>query len=135
MQFENQKQINMIKAKVISIVSLILVLGLAAWFYFSFYFVHKEGAEYGNLTYCDYKGIVFKTYEGRIITSGIKSVGEGQVQSNELLFSVEDPVLGDSLMNHLTGKNVRLHYKVYFHPLIWRGESRYVVDKIVAVDK
>ena len=78
--------------KIITIVSSIAVLLLAIFIYFHFFFVYSTGVNAGNLNYFQEEGIVFKTYEGKIIQSGFKSVGKSTegLHSNELKFSVTD---------------------------------------------
>ena len=121
------------KGKVIFWVVLALLLGLAAFFYFRFYFVFGEGVKAGELNQVVYKGYVWKTYEGRLIQSGFKGAkGGGSIQSNEFNFSVEDRAVADSLMR-CSGKSVEVHYKEYLGALPWRGVQKYIVDSILAV--
>ena len=120
------------KAKIISIVTIALVLILSGYLYFQFYFVFGEGVKSGELNYLVKKGFAFKTYEGKLIQSGFKAQTPGTIQSYEFKFSVEDPAIADSLMR-CSGKNVELHYKEYLEPLPWRGVSEFVVDKILSV--
>lgn len=133
---KNQKFLVMkTKTKVISITSVVLLLALAGFFYFRFYFpLADDGVKAGQLNYFVHKGIIFKTYEGKIIQSGLKSKTAGTLESNEFKFSVEDEAVADSLM-HCSGKWVELHYKEYFAPLPWRGVSNYIVDGIVRVSE
>ena len=120
------------KAKIISIVTISLVLILSGYLYFQFYFVFGEGVKSGELNYLVKKGFVFKTYEGKLIQSGFKAQTPGAIQSYEFKFSVEDKAIADSLMR-CSGKNVELHYKEYLKPLPWRGVSEFVVDSILSV--
>lgn len=121
------------KGKVITIITLLLLIGLGCWFFFKFYFVFGEGVKAGELNYLTYKGYVFKTYEGRLIQSGYNSKNStATVQSNEFKFSVENKQVADSLMR-CTGKMVELHYKEYLGALPWRGVSEFVVDSIISV--
>ena len=124
------------KAKIISIVSLIIILTLAGVFYFRYYFVFGEGVKAGELNYMVHKGYVFKTYEGKLIQAGFKGQSANGVttgiQSYEFQFSVTDETIADSLMR-CSGKQVELHYKEYLNPIVWRGVSEFVVDSIIAV--
>ena len=121
------------RTKVISIISAILVVALAGFIFFRFYFVFGEGVKAGELNQVMYKGYVFKTYEGRLIQSGFKGAKTGgSIQSNEFNFSVTDKSIADSLMR-CSGKTVEVHYKEYLGILPWRGMQKYVVDQIVAV--
>ena len=109
----------------------VLVAGLALFFYFRFYFVFGEGVKSGELNYVVYKGVLFKTYEGKLIQSGIRSRTAGTIQSYEFEFSVDDEALARELML-LGGRTVELHYKEYFGALPWRGFTKFVVDSIVS---
>jgi len=122
--------------KVITTISILLVilLGLGGWGFFKFGFVRAEGTDTGELNYFCKEGIVFKTYEGKIVQTGLKkSTVNGGVQSNEFKFSVENEQIADSLM-HSTGKTVTVHYQKYNATLPWRGNSVFVVDSIWSVE-
>ena len=124
------------KGKIIAWVVAILIVGLAVFGYFKFFFVFGEGVKAGELNQIVYKGWVWKTYEGRLIQTGFKSNQKtgGHLQSNEFNFSVVNKSIADSLMM-CSGKNVELHYKEYNGMLPWRGMQRYIVDKIVSVSQ
>ena len=112
------------------ILLLLLLVGGAAFFYFRYYFVFGEGVKSGELNYVVYKGVLFKTYEGKLIQSGSRSKAAGSIQSYEFDFSVENKELAEKLMMQ-GGKVVELHYKEYFGTLPWRGFTRFIVDSIV----
>lgn len=119
--------------KFLVILSTVVVLALAAFVYFKFYFVFGEGVKAGELNFVVYKGYMFKTYEGKIIQAGYNAKNKGAVvQSYEFEFSVTDPKVADSLMR-CGGRQVELHYKEYLGSLPWRGMQVYVVDSIVSV--
>ena len=123
------------KGKIIGFISGIIVLALAAFIFFKFYFVFGEGVKAGELNFVVYKGYVFKTYEGRAIQAGFgkgKGTNPGVIQSYEFDFSITDEAIADSLMR-CGGKTVELHYKEYLGTLPWRGKQRYIVDRIVSV--
>jgi hypothetical protein len=123
------------KGKIIGFISGIIVLALAAFIFFKFYFVFGEGVKAGELNFLVYKGYVFKTYEGRAIQAGFgkgKGTNPGVIQSYEFDFSITDEAIADSLMR-CGGKTVELHYKEYLGTLPWRGKQKYIVDRIVSV--
>ena len=75
--------------KVISWVSGIAVLALAAFIFFKFCFVYSEGVNEGDINYFQKEGFIFKTYEGKMIQTGLKNTKvQGSIQSNEVKFSV-----------------------------------------------
>ena len=104
----------------------------AATAYFRFFFVFGEGVKSGELNYVVYKGVLFKTYEGKLIQTGIRSKAAGSIQSYEFEFSVENEALARELMLQ-GGKTLELHYKEYFGALPWRGFTKFVVDSIITV--
>ncbi len=108
---------------------LIILVGTGVFFW-RYYYVFGEGVKAGELNFMVRKGILFKTYEGRLIQTGYKSVVPGSVQSNEFDFSVEDAAIAETLMLS-GGKLVELHYREYFGAIPWRGNSRYIVDSII----
>lgn len=117
----------------IAILIALLLIGGGLFFYFRFYFVFGEGVKSGELNYVVYKGVLFKTYEGKLIQAGIRSQGAGTIQSNDFEFSVENERIARELMLK-GGKIVELHYKEYFGRLPWRGFTNFVVDSIIHVE-
>ena len=121
------------KTKIITWITTILILVLAGFVYFKFYFVLGEGVKAGELNQVVYKGWVWKTYEGRLIQAGFKGAKTGgNIQSNEFNFSVVDEAVADSLMR-CGGKMVELKYKEYNGMLPWRGMQKYIVTDILSV--
>ena len=114
------------------ILLLLLLVGGAAFFYFRYYFVFGEGVKSGELNYVVHKGVLFKTYEGKLIQSGIRAKSAGAIQSYEFEFSVENEEVARELMLN-SGNTVQLHYTEYFGALPWRGFTKYIVDSIVTV--
>jgi len=119
------------KGRVLTIIVLVLIMVLGGVFYYRYYFVFGEGVKAGTMNYFVKKGYMFKTYEGRLIQSGIRSqVQGGNISSNEFMFSVTDPKVADRL-NRSAGAMLELHYKEYLHALPWRGVSEFVVDSVL----
>lgn len=114
----------------VCIFALIVGLGLGIFGYIRFYYPFGEGVKSGELNYVVHKGIIFKTYEGKLIQSGIRSQKAGAIQSYEFEFSVENEEVARKLMLS-SGSTVQLHYKEYFGALPWRGFTKYIVDSIV----
>jgi hypothetical protein len=108
---------------------MIAVIGIV---YYKYYFVFGEGVKAGELNYIVKKGYVFKTYEGKLIQTGVKSRQTGTLQSNEFEFSVADEAVANKMMAN-SGKIFELHYKEYKGTLPWRGFSKYVVDSVVTM--
>jgi hypothetical protein len=109
----------------------ILLIAVVA-FYWRFYWVFGEGVKAGELNYVVKKGYVFKTYEGKMIQTGLRSKTAGSIQSYEFEFSVADDNIANQLMTN-SGKLVELHYKEFLGAIPWRGYSNFVVDSILTI--
>lgn len=101
---------------------------IAWWYYIPF---GEDGVKSGYLNTIVYKGNIFKTYEGKLIQDGLKSAGSS-MQSNEFEFSIENKAIFDTLRLN-SGKRVELQYKEYRGMLPWRGNTRYLVDKVISI--
>ena len=120
--------------KVISWVSVLAVLVLAGFIFFKFCFVYSEGVNEGDINYFQKEGFIFKTYEGKMIQTGLKSTkGSGSIQSNEFKFSVVEPRVAERI-NEGSNVGVKLHWKRYLGTLPWRGNSQYVVSEVLSVE-
>lgn len=120
------------KSKIIATISILLLLALAIFLWFRFLFVYSEGVNAGDINYFQEEGIVFKTYEGKMIQSGFKSSGgTSRLQSNEFKFSVTDPKVAERLMR-CSGKHVEVRWKRHLGTLPWRGNSQYIVTEILS---
>ncbi len=116
--------------KFMGIIVFIIVLVLGIFIFWRYFYVFGEGVKSGELNYLVKKGYIFKTYEGKLIQSGLRSRQPGSVQSYEFEFSVQHETLAQKLMAN-SGKEFDLHYKEYMGRLPWRGHTVYVVDSIL----
>jgi len=121
------------RAKVITWSSIVAVVVLALFLFFKFWFVYSEGVNDGDINYFQKEGFIFKTYEGKMIQTGLKSkpANGGTIQSNEFKFSVDDERIAQQLME-VPSNGVKLHWHRYLGTLPWRGNSEFVVDSIVS---
>ena len=122
--------------RIIALVSIALVLVLSGIVYYKYYFPFGEGVISGELNYMVHKGILFKTYEGKLIQSGFRSTGASAgaaIQSYEFEFSVKNKEIAEKLMLS-SGRDMELRYVEYKGTLPWRGFSKYVVTEIVSIN-
>lgn len=117
--------------KIWTILGIVILLFFFGFMYYRYYFVFGEGVKAGQLNYFVKKGYVFKTNEGRLIQSGLKSQTTGGISSNEFRFSVSDNKVAEEL-NKNAGAYLELRYKEYLHTLPWRGTSNFIVDSIIS---
>ena len=120
------------KGKVISWVSAILVIALAAFVFFKFCFVYSEGTNEGDINYFQKEGFIFKTYEGKMIQTGYNSKNQNAtIHSNEFKFSVEDENVARRI-DECSNQQIKLHWKRYLGTLPWRGNSQFIVDSVMS---
>ena len=113
----------------ITILAVLLLLSGLIWY--RYYFVFGEGVKSGVLNYAVKKGNIFKTYEGKLIQQGFGANSKtGSLTSYEFEFSIEDEAIFKQLEVN-NGKTFDLHYKEYHGILPWRGNTQYVVDKVI----
>lgn len=117
----------------VSRLMVILALGLIVFVYYKYFFVFGDGVKSGHLNYAVKKGNMFKTYEGKLIQEGYRSKTAGSIQSYEFEFSIKDKAIYEILSAN-SGKKFDLHYKEYHGIIPWRGNTKYIVDSIVAMD-
>lgn len=108
---------------------IILFLLLIAFIYWKYFFTYSEGNRTGLLQKFSYKGTIFKTYEGELILSSIRSQNNVALASEKFFFSVKDKSTALKLEN-LQGHFVTVHYIMKNGTLPWRGDSRYLVDSV-----
>jgi hypothetical protein len=118
--------------KFLGLIVLAIIVIVGVYFYVKYLNVYGEGVKSGQLNYLVRKGDIFKTFEGKLIQSGIRSRTPGSIQSYEFEFSVEKKELADKLMAN-SGKDFDLHYKEYRGALPWRGYTTFIVDSILAM--
>ena len=113
---------------------LVVLAVVAVIVWWKYYNVFGEGVKSGELNYVVKKGNIFKTYEGKLIQSGLRSRAVGSVQSYEFEFSVVNDSIAKILMEN-SGNYFDLHYKEYRNTLPWRGFSPYIVDGILKIEE
>ncbi|AGA77244.1 hypothetical protein [Echinicola vietnamensis] len=114
----------------IAIFSLLIIM--AGFIYWRYFFVFAEGVKGGTLNYYERKGFIFKTWEGRLVQEGFQSPTAGALQSNEFRFSGVDGDVSEKL-ERASGKFVEVRYREYLGKLPWRGASKHVVYEVIEV--
>jgi len=107
----------------------ILLIALAIFIFWKYSFTYSEGNRSGLLQKFSYKGTIFKTYEGELILSSVKSNQDVSLASEKFHFSVPEKTVAEKLLK-LEGTMVVLHYKEKNGVLPWRGETVYLVDSV-----
>lgn len=119
--------------KIVSWSILLVLLILASIIYWKYFFTYSEGYRAGLLQKFSKKGTIFKTYEGEMILSSIRSSRDIAIASEKFFFSVKKSEVAGK-MNHLQGEYIVIHYEEKNGVLPWVGESRYLVDSVKIVE-
>ena len=109
----------------------IVVLLVAIFVYWKYYYTYSEGYRAGLLQKFSRKGSFFKTYEGELILSSVSGSNNVVIASEKFLFSVSNDSLSARL-DTLQGRNVIVHYRQKNSSLPWRGDTPYIVDGVKA---
>ncbi len=115
--------------KIFRVLLLLILLGFGIYFYWKYFFTYSNGNRYGLLQKFSHKGNFFKTYEGELILSSVRSNANVSLASEKFFFSVTNDHVANKLMN-LQGKFITVHYKEKHGTLSWRGDTPYVVDSV-----
>lgn len=115
--------------RIITIIVLVLLFALAFFVWWHYYYTYSDGYRYGLLQKFSHRGNVFKTYEGEMILSSVRSNSNVPIASEKFFFSVTDKSIAQQLDN-LQGHMVNVHYKQKNSSAFWRGDTEYIVDSV-----
>ncbi len=120
------------KKILLSILGIIVVV-LAIFFFARYSYTYSEGNRAGRLIKFAKQGFMFKTYEGEMNLGGVSNAANNSMMMNYMWdFSVNDQSVADTLLK-LEGREISVHYKQKMGKLPWRGDTKYIVDKVVDV--
>ncbi len=109
--------------------ALLLFVAVFSWLFY--HPIISEAHATGRLMKVECRGIMFKTYEGEMVseqyvTDTIKR------KSNDFKFSIESDSLSFKMMRlQNKGKKLTVVYKQYHMALPWRGSSVYVATDVI----
>ena len=107
----------------------LLIVFLAAFIYWKYFYTYSEGYRAGLLQKFSNKGTFFKTYEGEMILSSVASTRDIAIASEKFQFTLINKDLVRQF-DTLQGENVIVHYRQMNSAVFWRGDSKYLVDSV-----
>ena len=113
--------------KILQWAMFILIVILAIFIYWKYFYTYSEGYRAGLLQKFSHKGTIFKTYEGELILSSVVSNANVPLASEKFFFSVTDDSLAMKL-DTLQGQFLIIHYREKNGTLPWKGDTKYFVD-------
>lgn len=125
---EKLPYMKIIKRVVLS--TIIIAFALMAYFYFGTF---SEGIRSGVVIKGSKKGFLFKTYEGQLNLQTFGASRNQNMVAENFDFSV--PTSNTEVIKtledvSLTGERVSLHYVEKFVTFPWRGDTKYLIEKV-----
>jgi hypothetical protein len=124
--------------KVLRITIIILVVACIGLFSFFYWGTYEEGLMAGKVLRISEKGMIFKTYEGKINLETFGALRDASPIAESFDFSVErgDTELIKNLQSvALSGERVNLHYVKRHARFFWRGDTKYFATSVERVEK
>lgn len=119
--------------KVVKIILILAIIGAVAMFSFYYWGVYERGVMAGKILRISQKGVIFKTYEGKINLETFGALKGSSPIAESFDFSVEksDTELIKQLEDvALTGERVNLYFVKRYTTFPWRGETKYFASRI-----
>lgn len=113
---------------------IVLLLVAAVFIWWKYFFTYSEGYRAGLLQKFSKRGNIFKTWEGEMILSSVKSNANVALASEKFEFSVTEQSVIDK-MAKLEGYFVNIHYRQKNGKLFWRGDTEYFVDSVSVINQ
>lgn len=112
------------------LIALVLGLGVLAYLYWG---VYERGVWAGKVLSVSEKGVIFKTFEGKISMESFGALKGTSPIAETRDFSVEtdqEQVIKDLQDVALAGDRVNLHFVKRYVAFPWRGDTKYFVEKV-----
>lgn len=115
--------------KLLLAILVVLLLFMA----FSYWGVYESGVMAGKVLRITQKGVVFKTYEGKLDLETFGALKGTSPIASTFDFSVESKekeVVKQLESVSLSGERVNLHFKKRYMKFPWRGDTKYFITKV-----
>ncbi len=134
MENENfgQKAVRKTKSILKKTFIVLLVLGIAI-LSFLYWGTYETGVMAGKVLRITKKGLIFKTYEGKLNLETFGALKGASPIAESFDFSVEgkeEEAIKALQDVALSGERVNLHFKKRYMGFPWRGETRYFVTQV-----
>ncbi len=114
-------------------VGMLLVVVLVAVGAFMYWGVYEKGVMAGKVLRVTEKGVVFKTFEGKLNLETFGALKNASPIAESFDFSVEaseKEVIAQLQEVALSGERVNLHFLKRYMAFPWRGDTKYFVVKV-----
>ncbi len=124
--------------KALRIFLLLFIVAAAGIFSFYYWGVYETGVMAGKVLRLSEKGVVFKTFEGKINLETFGALKGTSPISEAFDFSVEKSnteVIRTLQEVSLSGERVNLHFVKRYARFPWRGDTKYFVTHVERLGK
>jgi hypothetical protein len=119
--------------KIIKGILFLLLLFLVGYFSFNYWAVYERGVMAGKVLRISEKGVIFKTFEGKLNLETFGALKGASPIAESFDFSVEKSeteVIKALEEVALSGERINLHFKKRYMAFPWRGETKYFATKV-----
>ncbi|MGC3945872.1 MAG: hypothetical protein QM762_15340 [Chryseolinea sp.] len=124
--------------KVLRIFLIALVVILVVGFSFLYWGTYEDGVMAGKILRVSEKGMMFKTYEGKINLETFGALRDASPIAESFDFSIEksDKELIKELQEvALTGERVNLYFVKHYTAFPWRGDTKVFATRVERLGK
>ena len=115
----------------------VVIVGIAI-FSFLYWATYETGLMAGKVIRISEKGLIFKTYEGKLNLETFGALKGTSPIAESFDFSVENgevEIVKTLEESALSGERVNLHFKKRYALFPWRGDTRYFVTQVERLSK
>lgn len=108
----------------------VIVIAIIFWAWTRYFHPYSESQECGYIEKVTNEGLLFKTYEGKMMSEKILPDTTRRYYC-DFFFTIKDDSVAKNVMRSAgTGQRVRLSYIEYKGRLPWRGQTKIIVTDI-----
>lgn len=119
--------------KIIRRILLFIIVALIAGLAYLYWGTYETGSMAGRVIRISEKGLIFKTYEGKLSLESFGAMKGVSPVAETFDFSVEgdeNSIIEQLNEVALSGERVSLHFKKRFISVPWRGDTKYFVTLV-----
>ncbi len=119
--------------KILKRILIFFLIIFAGLFAFSYWGTYESGLMAGKVLRISQKGMVFKTYEGKLSLETFGALKGVSPIAETFDFSVHknDTTVINALQQvSLSGERVNLHFTKKYMKFFWRGDTKYFVTRV-----
>jgi len=123
--------------KILRNIIIVIFLVLCCVFSLLYWGVYESGVMAGKVLRITEKGVIFKTYEGKLNLETFGALKGASPIAESFDFSVEksDKEVIEALQKvALSGERINLHFKKRYIKTPWRGETKYFATQVERAD-